>query len=235
MKSVRFTILNSFILAGLAFGLAGSAHASQAPITKPKASKSLALSLARGLGNSLWFSATHPGLTAAVLGSLGAYYLYNCRITGRNWTPEISANQNEIDAFDATYTDVSTDRVPFRYWRLKPGSSSELAANWQGTYGNLRRDFPSNKDKNEFVRYTLRKIDDEKIDLKKLQAKLDQCFSQNHLLPRISKKYKPVFDNPVRSLINNYMKEQNCELFHQLSKEQIAYLNKKIEDRKSVV
>ena len=223
MKTVRSTLLNSIIFAGLAFGLAGSAFASEVPMAQP------GKGILSTLGSGLWYSITHPKLSLAVTAGLGGLYLYACRANGKNWTKEINAAKEETLFFDATSAAVTTERNPYRYWHLRPGSASEIAGNWQLYYQDLKRDYFSREYSNEeqFIDNAMRSMDNEKTLLKRLMAGIDKCLAECNLLPRTNV-YHPIFNNPVCRIVKRYLKDNNCEHFYLLTKDHVRILDKKI-------
>lgn len=225
MKSVR-TLRNSFIFAGLALGVAGSAFASQASAIQPKPSKGILSSL----GSGLWYMLTHPKLTLPVTAGTTLYYLYNCRINCKN-LPEATKKdiQQEIINLGLTSCSEEVDKTLFRNWNLKFGSAIELVANPRSTYYGLLKDFEKTQKKSneEFSKSTLERIENEKIYLKRLLAKLDEQLEESSFLPRINQ-YDPSIDNPVRVLINRYKKKNNCDYIYQLPKKEFSLLDRDV-------
>lgn len=180
---------------------------------------------AKGLKYSL---IDHPVITGTTLAGITGFYLYTCRKNARDFTPEITDAKQETAALDVTSRSPDTQRSLYRHWNLKPGSASKIAHNWQIAYTDLKRDFAPYEDKQTFITNTIRKIDGEKNELKKLYGKIDKCFAAGTLLPRM-RGYSQICDNPVLVLVNNYLKEQNKNHFYELSQLEVAYLEKEIQ------
>ncbi len=250
MKSLRFTLLNSLIFLGLCLGMASFAFAGQTPAINSWARKapvvtsiqnytSLVKDSLSSLGQTS-LTCAKAGLAGATLAlGVSAYYLYKCRkidmALDEQWNEIISNAEAETKALDETHHDVAAGKNKFRYWGLKFGSACEIFRGWKRYYSDMRILFPVYGNKAHFVKVTKDIIEEEKTLLKSLYRGLNKYFSENTLLPRMSR-YSEVFDNPVRSLTKHYETTticpetgKACESLYGLPIEEFKKLNEQLE------
>ena len=218
MKSLRFTITNSLIFTGLAFGLASSAFAGQAPALKPQANRGLF----SYIGSGIRYSASHPFLTGSVLAGLGGIYLWQCRKYAPSCKSVLARAKEITQYLDKPF---GAPKTRFMYWNLFSGSSAFISGNPRPMYTELKNQFlQNNQPESTFITDTLNKIEMDKAEISRLRYTLNSYLCAYHLTPHANAQDT----NSAETVLNKYMKANNCKTPSNFSANCIEMINNEI-------